>query len=203
MLNGAAHGTGGPGHASGPGITESGYRPVDPADPLYPCSALGERYLVDCYQMQTSAILYFNHGDIAAAARACDGAPETMRSWCYQSLGRDISSYTLQDPTESIRMCSLGRPRWQPWCYVGLVKNFVDLTARTDDGFAFCRQVPGEPNRLKCYEALGEEITVLETDPGRRTETCARSERGYVDACRYGARLTDRPPPGLPLAAVQ
>ncbi|MEX2582302.1 MAG: hypothetical protein WD766_03465, partial [Gemmatimonadota bacterium] len=36
-------------------------------DPLYPCSALPDRYLPACYQMQTSAILHFNGYDIPAA----------------------------------------------------------------------------------------------------------------------------------------
>jgi hypothetical protein len=186
--------------AGGAPYAPGGFKPLDPADPLYPCSILEERYLVDCYQMQTSAILWHNHGNIADAARTCDRAPESMRPWCYQSLGRDISSYTLQDPKESIRMCSLGSPAWQPWCYVGLVKNFVDLTAKTDTGFAFCRRVPGRANKLKCYEALGEEISVLTTETGRRAELCGQSEEEFEDACRYGARLSGQRPEGLPWA---
>jgi hypothetical protein len=208
---GGAHGGAGhAGHEPGPATpapgrggvlpTESGFKALDPDEPLYPCSILADRYLVDCYQMQTSAMLWFNHGDIADAARTCDRAPEDMRPWCYQSLGRDISSYTLQDADESIRLCSLGNAAWQPWCYVGLVKNFVDLTAKTDTGFAFCRQVPGRANKLKCHEALGEEVSVLTNDPDRRAELCARSEEGYADACRYGARLSGERPDGLPVA---
>jgi hypothetical protein len=187
--------------AKGDFMTPSGFKALDASDPLYPCSVLETRYLVDCYQMQTSVILFHNRGDIGGAARACDGAPEEWRPACYQSLGRDVSSYTLQDPDESIRMCSLGRPAYQPWCYVGLVKNFVDLTAKTDTGFAFCRKVPGRANQLKCYEALGEEISVLSADPARRGELCAEAKGEFAEACRYGARLDDRPPPGLPRAA--
>lgn len=168
--------------------------PITPSDPLYPCSVLEERYLIDCYQMQTSVILYYNHGDIASAARACDGAPLAMRPWCYQSLGRDISSYTLQEPEESIRLCSLGDPRYQPWCYVGLVKNFVDLTAKTDEGFAFCRRVPGRMNQMKCYEALGEEIGILAADAAERAAMCEQADPDYLDACRYGARVVLTPP---------
>ncbi len=192
------HGHGAPAANEGDFTTPSGFKALDASDPLYPCSVLESRYLVDCYQMQTSVILFHNRGDIGGAARACDGAPEEWRPACYQSLGRDISSYTLQDPAESIRMCSLGRPAYQPWCYVGLVKNFVDLTAKTDTGFAFCRRVPGRANQLKCYEALGEEISVLAADPTRRDELCAEAEGEFAEACRYGARLDDRPPPGLP-----
>src|SRR5690606_26023321 len=77
------------GHASA--AEREPFPALDPADPLYPCTALDDRYLVACYQMQTSAILARNGGDIQATARACDRAPEQYRGQCYLSLGRDIS----------------------------------------------------------------------------------------------------------------
>lgn len=183
------------GHSSGR------FKALDPRDPLYPCSVVEPRYVAACYQMQTSVILFHNKRDFAAAARVCDGAPVAMRPSCYQSLGRDISSTTLQDHGESIRLCSLGNPRYQPWCYVGLVKNFVDLTARTEDGFAFCRRAPGRGNKLKCYEAVGEQIAVLEGRPEERAARCRQSDRAFEEACRFGARLNARPPAGLPSAS--
>jgi hypothetical protein len=194
---GGEHSGHGGGHAAA-GAGGARFKALDPEDPLHPCSVVEEKYWVACYQMQTSAILHLNGGDIAGAAKICDGAPRSARTWCYQSLGRDISSYTLQDPAESIRLCSLGTPRYQPWCYVGLVKNFVDLTAKTEGGFAFCRGVPGAANRMKCYEALGEEIGVLESGAEGRTALCEQSEPEYRGACRYGARLTPERPAGLP-----
>ena len=187
------------GHSAGPHPAASGWKALDPEDLYHPCSVLDERYWPACYAMQTSIILHFNGYDFAAGARVCDGAPASMRRTCYQSLGRDVSSYTVQDHGEAIRLCSLGTPGYQPWCYVGVVKNFVDLTARAEDGFAFCRAVPGETNKLKCHEAVGEEIGILESGAAERAALCEGSEPGYVDACRYGARLTPTAPPGLVL----
>ncbi|WP_447978767.1 hypothetical protein [Candidatus Nitrospira bockiana] len=178
----------------------SSFVPVKADDPLHPCSVLDERYAADCYQMQTSIILYHNHGDIGGAARTCDGAPVAMRHACYQSLGRDISSYTLQQPAESIRLCSLGSPAYQPWCYVGLVKNFIDVTARAESGLSFCPLVPGRANQAKCYEAIGEELWALMSSDGARAAVCERLDHDARQACRFGARLTDEPPQGLPMA---
>ncbi|HXV15874.1 MAG TPA: hypothetical protein VD758_03795, partial [Gemmatimonadaceae bacterium] len=90
------------------------FRPIDPADPLYPCSALADRYQTACYEMQTSVMLYENHGDIAGAAKSCDAAPVKMRTICYVSLGRDVSSYSAQDHGKAITLCSLGTPKYQP-----------------------------------------------------------------------------------------
>jgi hypothetical protein len=174
--------------------------PLKATDPLHPCSVLQEKYLVDCYQMQTSIILYHNRGDIGGAAVVCDRAPLAMRPWCYQSLGRDISSYTLQQADEAIRMCALGNPQYQPWCYVGLVKNFIDLTAKSESGLSFCPRVPGRVNKLKCYEAVGEEIWALTSDDRQRDRLCTQADGENLEACRYGARLRSAMPPGIPVA---
>ena len=170
------------------------YKAIDAADPLYPCSRLAEKYLVACYEMQTSVILYLNHGNIGAAAKTCDTAPLRMRYVCYQSLGRDISSYALQDHARSIAMCSLGTPRYRPWCYFGLVKNFIDLNARASDGLALCRELTGAADKMKCYEAVGEQVGTLRNDAGSRRELCAPAEPAYLDACLFGARVSPAAP---------
>ena len=170
------------------------FKAIDPEDPLYPCSIVAEQYLVSCYEMQTSVILYLNRGNIAAAAKTCDTAPGKMRYVCYQSLGRDISAYALQDHAKSKAMCELGTARYQPWCYFGLVKNFVDLNARAEDGLSFCKSVTGEANKMKCYEAVGEQIGTLRNDSESRRKLCLPSESDYLSACLYGARVSPTPP---------
>jgi hypothetical protein len=192
-------------HANHSSTTGSSHRPpsdfvpIKAADPLHPCSMLDERYQTDCYMMQTSVILHLNHGDMADAARTCDRAPTDMRALCYQSLGRDISAYSLQKPSEAIRMCSLGHPDYQPWCYVGLVKNFIDVTSKAESGLNFCPQVPGQANRMKCYEAVGEEIWALTANDSHREALCGKTEGDANDACRYGARLRPERPGGVPI----
>ena len=171
------------------------FKAIDPKDPLYPCSIMADRYLESCYEMQTSIILYLNHGDMAATAKTCDTAPGYMKFVCYQSLGRDISSYSLQNHPTAIRMCSLGAKKYQPWCYIGLVKNLIDLNARPADGMSLCRELTSPPSKTKCYEAVGEQVATLRNDvPARRAE-CSAVEPTYVDICLFGARvLSDIPP---------
>jgi hypothetical protein len=170
------------------------FKAIDPAEPLYPCTIMADRYLASCYEMQTSIILYLNHGDMAGAAKTCDSAPAKMRYVCYQSLGRDISSYSMQNHPTAIRMCALGTAKYQPWCYVGLVKNLVDLNARAGDGLSLCRELSGEANKMKCYEAVGEQIATLRNDTELRRALCTQSEPAYLDACFFGARVTTEEP---------
>lgn len=169
------------------------FKALDATDLHYPCSIMAQRYLVACYKMQTSVMLHFTHGDIAAAARSCLHAPRPLRPVCYQGLGREISAYSRRVHAEAIRLCAFARAEYQRWCHVGVVKNFIDLTAKPGDGIAYCRSVTGSPNRLKCYEAVGEQIATLRNDMTQREAACAEVPEMYRAACRSGARLTSAP----------
>jgi len=173
------------------------FKALDPADHLYPCSIMDARYLAACYEMQTAAILFLNKGDIGATAKTCDAAPKAMRYVCYQSLGRDISALSARDHARSIEMCAMGTAEYQPWCYFGLVKSFVNMNARADEGIAFCRALTGEVNKLKCYEAVGEQIGTLRNQPAERSALCEPAEAAFRNACLYGARVVAIAPPRL------
>jgi len=171
-------------------MTMSSFKAIDPADPLYPCSIVAERYLHACYQMQTSVMLYENHGDIAAAAKSCERAPAAQRPVCFQSLGRDITSYTARDPQKTADLCAKARDAYRPSCYFGAVKALVDWTATTNAAFTFCGIVLREPGAPTCYRALGEEIATLLAAAPEKEEQCTRAQAPEaVEACRMGAGL--------------
>ncbi|GJL55942.1 MAG: hypothetical protein NPIRA02_30740 [Nitrospirales bacterium] len=162
---------------------------IEPTNPLYPCSDLDEKYLSECYMMQTSIILHLTQYDFAKAFRECDKAPETMRPTCYQSMGRDISGHTLRNIEQSTHLCQLGTATHQNRCFIGVVKNFLNVSGRaSDNAFEFCRQIP-EQHKRDCHYAIGEELLTLYAEPQQRTQACARSETAYTQDCRQGARL--------------
>ncbi|MBV9773875.1 MAG: hypothetical protein JO040_07990 [Gemmatimonadetes bacterium] len=172
------------GEASGPK-----YKALDPKDPFYPCNTVEDRYQSACWGMQTSAILSFNGQNVAETAGLCDRAPEKWRVTCFISLGRDVSGQTLQNRTEAIRKCALADTTYQPWCHVGAATNMLNVTAKAEDGLAYCREVAGEANKSRCYQAVGEQLLVLVGNVPGREQACATAEAGYVDVCRKGARL--------------
>lgn len=165
------------------------FEPLRADDPHYPCSTLDRRYLTACYLMQTSVMLHHNGGDFGQVAEDCARAPEDWRKTCFQSMGRDVSAYTLQDHGDGLRACGRAPEAYREWCYVGLVKNFVDLTAETADGFEFCTKVEDE-FKPRCNEALGEQIGTLFGSEAARREACAQAESdALIQACFYGARV--------------
>lgn len=177
--------------AAAPVAAREPFPPLRREDPLYPCNALDERYLLACYQMQTSAILFFNGYDVAAAGRECARAPDLFRGTCFQSLGRDVSSITQQDHSRAIRLCGTVPADDQSWCHIGYAKNLVDLTADAEDGFVYCRLLGAGEFKRACHIAVGEQIWVLEDTHDRREALCAGAEPGYLSACRYGAGLPE------------
>lgn len=175
----------------------------NPSDPLYPCSVLDPKYQSSCYGMQAGIIIETTGPDWGKIAMACDRAPVGMRPACYQGIGTYLSGFTVRDPVKAIEHCNAGSPAYKPWCFVGVVKNFIDVTAKADDGLDFCRRVVDQPKvATSCYIAIGEEMAVLYPSEADRSRECARAEPGYVNACRFGAALTTELPanfvPGPP-----
>lgn len=161
---------------------------LDKNKPLYPCSDLDQKYLRECYLMQTSAILWFNDYDFEAAFDVCDGATGDFISVCYQSLGRDIAGHTLRDKKKSIALCALGSGRFTSYCHVGVAKNLIDVDAKIDQALAYCRLVPAAAKQA-CYFAIGEQIAALNTDLKARAPECERAPDAFVRYCRRGAQL--------------
>ena len=171
------------------GATET-FKAIEPSDPLYPCSIMAEKYLHACYQMQTSVMLFLNHGDIGDAGRSCEKAPAHMRSVCFQSLGRDITSYAMRDPQKTADLCRKASEPNRPACYFGAAKALVDWTATTDGALTFCRIVMDDAGGPACYQALGEEIATLLASEPEREEQCSRAQvPKAVATCRQGAGL--------------
>jgi len=161
---------------------------LDPREPLYPCTVVKEQHRTACYLMQTSAILYRNNGDFRDAARQCARSPEEYHNTCYISLGRDANSWGRGSQERAIEYCTAAPEAGQPWCIVGVVKNIVDVTADPRDGLSFCRLAP-DNTRPACYNAVGQQIAILQpTWPGRE-QACRAADAGYVPECRRGAGL--------------
>src|SRR6266550_9592733 len=76
------------------------FKALDPSDLQYPCSIMAQRYLVACYNMQTSVMLFFTHGDMAATARSCGDAPQALRPVCFPGMGRAVSEWSNKDHQE-------------------------------------------------------------------------------------------------------
>jgi hypothetical protein len=165
-------------------------------DPLYPCNVVASKYQESCYTMQSSAILFFNGGDVQATARACDTAPAGMVQTCFLSLGRDVTALASQNHARSLELCAraegLGGGRGDLWCMLGVVQNLVNLAADPGEGMRFCRAVESAAHKGDCYRVVGEAIATLMAEAERRGQSCQAAEPGYAPACLRGAGVEPR-----------
>ena len=186
----AADGHGGHARAA----SRPAWKPLDRDDPLYPCTAVAEKYHHQCYLIQTAAILPATGGDVAETARICARAPGRMVQVCYASLGRDLTSYAARDPRGTAALCAKAGAAAEPGCVRGAAVSLVDVSANPADGLAFCRVVSGAALKTTCYQGVGASIMAFIPEPARREALCAGAEAEFVAACRAGA--------GLPAAAA-
>ena len=124
-------------------------------DLVYPCNAVPEAYVSDCFATQTSWMLTqtgYLPEDFAKVFSICDGVRTDMVDDCYRALGRDISSVHDQEPSAIVRLCSLGHPDFQEECYVGAATNTIFDNNNTIAATAICESIR-ERLRRACFNA--------------------------------------------------
>jgi hypothetical protein len=167
------------------------WRALDRNDWLYPCNAVAEKYQESCYTMQTSAVLYFNYGNVESTAEVCERAPARFQATCFLSLGRDVTALAAQDHGRSIQLCGragdAAAGKGNLWCTLGVVQNLMNLSADPQEGIRFCRVVSGAEAKGECYRVVGETIATLVQGTDARGQSCQSAESGFVAACRRGA----------------
>jgi hypothetical protein len=160
---------------------------LDRSNPLHPCTAVDARYHRQCYLNQTSAILYFNRGDVNAAARTCARAPADMVDVCLESLGRDVVALAARDPRRAASLCTGTGSAAGP-CLRGAAQTLTNMDADPQAGFRFCASVPAE-HREGCYGAVAGMLYAIEPEPARRAAACAALDAPYAEVCRANAGL--------------
>jgi hypothetical protein len=183
----AGHG----GAAGQQAVVHGPWRALDRNDWLYPCNAVALKYQDACYTMQTSAVMFFNYGNVESTGRVCERAPEAFQPTCFSSLGRDVTAFARYDPRRSARMCrrvgDAAAGRGSTWCLAGAMQAFVNKSADPQDGIRFCHLVQGAEAKGECYRVVGETIAGLVGDTNARGQSCQSAEREFVAACRRGA----------------
>lgn len=120
-------------------------------DPMYPCTSLAEKYLEQCYLMQTSHALKALNWDYKQVFDLCSKVRTPYDGTCYESLGRDISGNSSSNKERTIELCTLGGTRpAQEHCFTGAVKDFIAYYNDDDPGRALCAAIPDTGLSASC-----------------------------------------------------
>jgi hypothetical protein len=128
---------------------------LKPDQPMYPCTAVGDRYKNACYLMQTSYVLQQNGYDFAATFAACRAIPDTsLVETCYQSIGRDASGSTTSDKKLTKQHCEKAPDEsGLEYCVRGAARDFVSYFHSDKQGKEFCMEF-SEPLSMRCIQEV-------------------------------------------------
>ena len=95
-------------------------------EPMYPCTAVEDKYRYQCYLMQTSYALQVENYNFAKVFTLCGQIEQKYRDTCYTSLGRDASGQSISDVTLTRQNCLFGPTlEARRFCIHGAAMDFV------------------------------------------------------------------------------
>lgn len=111
--------------------------------PMYPCTAVAEKYKEQCYLMQTSYALQVENYDFSKVFSLCAGVEQNFQDTCYQSLGRDASGTTISNVDETRANCLVGSSQEaRQYCVRGAAEDFVSYFHSDAQAKQLCRSLP-------------------------------------------------------------
>ena len=160
---------------------------VNRTDPHYPCNKIDQTYEVqfECYQMQTSWMLYINGYDFNKVAALCAKAPLNMIPVCYKSFGRDAAGHTLRNPVKILDLCDKVPRAHYDQCIVGALNVIVDFwgPGLKNQAAEFCELTPTH-GKNTCYSTLAWRLTDVFADPAMQKLRCDEFEEAYRHLCK-------------------
>jgi hypothetical protein len=121
--------------------TGSKYLKAD--QPMYPCTALDNKYKDQCYLMQTSYALQTVGYDFSKVFSLCGQVEEQFRDTCYTSLGRDASGNSISDVDKTRGKCLIGpTEEAQKYCVHGAAMDFVSYYHSDQQAKKLCNSLP-------------------------------------------------------------
>jgi hypothetical protein len=112
---------------------------LKPDEPMYPCTAVADKYKSQCYLGQTSYALQQNGYNYQKVFALCAEAPEPYRSICNQSMGRDIANQAGHQKEGTKAGCA-GAPAPEDVtnCIIGAAKEIISYYHSDTESLAFC-----------------------------------------------------------------
>jgi hypothetical protein len=123
-------------------------------EPMYPCTAVADKYKVGCYIFQSSYALTVTGYDYRRVFSLCQEAGTWYQDVCYGSMGRDASGNSQLNQQKTIETCYLGpTDRAVDGCIKGAAKNTVYSYHSDKQAYALCGAV-GEKFQFNCRKAV-------------------------------------------------
>jgi hypothetical protein len=144
-------------------------------EPLYPCTAVDDKYKVECYAEQTAYALHMRQGDFDAVFKLCRDEAGDFRNACYEGLGGDaaikVSKLVIGANAQAQALSALcvraPDDEARAGCVAGAVKTIVDDTAGEDaQARALCAALKDQNLATLCEAKRTEGLQAFKTTGG-------------------------------------
>jgi hypothetical protein len=134
---------------------------LKPSEPLYPCTAVEDKYKGQCYLGQTSYALEVNNYNFSKTVPLCTTVAQPYRDICFQSIGRDAANQALHDADRTKITCALASDANDRMnCMVGAVKEFVSYYHGVKEAHAYCN-ILDDAERTNCNATADDYFRVF------------------------------------------
>ncbi len=155
---------------------------LDANDPHYPCNALEDRYVDDCYWYQTSQMLAVFNRDLDLVAQACEEAPPTGRRTCFGSYGRDLSGMYPGSHLTIAHYCGVpSTVQYRNACIDGAARTLFWDESQQGEGLALCAAMEDPLLTETCYRSI---VTQAHAVLDERESFCSQIPEQWRHLCR-------------------
>jgi cytochrome c551/c552 len=154
-------------------------------DPIYPCTAVAEKYKLYCYLMLTSRALELNGYNWEKTVATCRRSEKNWVATCFQSLGRDASGNTRQNAPEILDICALAADMAVE-CIYGAARDVTSNDAGPRRTKVLCESA-AKRYQARCFEGIGTILGGLHASREDRRRACRAVTTRYFTDCARGA----------------
>jgi len=130
-------------------------------EPLYPCTAVDDKYKFQCYLGQTSYALQVTNYNFKKVSDLCTTVAEPYRDICFQSFGRDVANQAGHDASRTKEWCAIPTDHNDVKnCTIGAVKEFISYYHSDKEANIYCNALDSEYKDM-CLQTGAQYYTVF------------------------------------------
>lgn len=156
-------------------------------DPLYPCTALDDRYKKICYAYQSSYFVELTRQNWSEVIRLCETVPPPYQDGCFRFVGSNQVGRTQELAVMRDTCLIVQEPSLRRSCLQGVVAGLGGrYIGNMKKMSSFCQLVSREATR-PCFTAIGEVVRTWTNDSASESLYCQQLEdKDFVSWCREG-----------------
>lgn len=151
-------------------------------DPLFPCSAFGEKYQKGCWLNQAARIYQMHEGNLQKTAQTCQAVEvEKHKEWCFDNLSRQIHPLTENSIEKVLSLCKILGRDWEQKCITVNAGSYGSV-GDPQKGIEICN-IFADPLQGECLVPIVDFMIADTLDPSQKDALCRQIKGTYAQVC--------------------